>query len=36
MELLNAGPVMNNAKLNVLMKDNTCDCVLKFYLNQMQ
>ena len=36
MELLNAGPVINNAKLTVLMEDNTCDGALKFYFNQMQ
>ena len=31
MELLNAGPVINNAKPNVLLRDNTCDCVLKIF-----
>ena len=31
MELLNAGPVISNAKPNVTMRDNTCDCMLKIF-----
>ena len=31
MELLNAGPDINNAKPNVHMRDNTLDCVLNIF-----